>query len=93
MNFKNTNLGSTRGCLVLLRSKSASISTFPAALPDKVSPGEKEGGGGERGGKETRPGKLETERSFGGVHSWKGWEGREEWWFLEAVAYKQVSER
>lgn len=68
MNFKNTNLGSTRGRLVDLQWKSASISTFPAALPDKVSLG----GGEGRGEKETRPGKLDTERSFGGVHSWKG---------------------
>lgn len=71
-----------------LQWKSASISTFPAALPDKVSLG----GGEGRGEKETRPGKLDTERSFGGVHSWKGLrEGVEgEGWFLEAVAYKQV---
>lgn len=44
MKFKNTNLGSTRGRLVDSQWKSASISTFPAALPDKVSPGE----GGEK---------------------------------------------
>lgn len=66
--------------------KSASISTFPAALPDKVSRG-------GRGEKETRPGKLETERSFGGVHSWKGLREGREGWFLETVAYNQVSAR